>query len=80
MPLHKREDGLVSQETTTTVSGQRSIGDQDARRRIDQPAQASAVAHHHTLEGICRVRQHQDALVSKRSEYRQQQHDRQLGL
>ncbi|KAG3097919.1 hypothetical protein PI124_g8665 [Phytophthora idaei] len=80
LALHEGEDVLVTQETTTTMSVQRSGGGQDARRQIDQLAQTSAAARHHTVEEISRVREHQDVKASKTSEYLQQQHKRQLDL
>ncbi|ETI44324.1 hypothetical protein L914_15628 [Phytophthora nicotianae] len=45
MSLQDGEDVLVTQETTRTMSVQRSVGDFDARRQIDQLAQTSAAAH-----------------------------------
>ncbi|KAE8972838.1 hypothetical protein PF011_g25491 [Phytophthora fragariae] len=81
MPLQAGEDVLVAQETmTTTMSVQRSIGDHDARRQIDQLAQTAAAAHQPTPQQISRVQQHQDVIALKTSEYLQQQHERQLEL
>ncbi|KAG1707152.1 hypothetical protein DVH05_026348 [Phytophthora capsici] len=80
MSLQAGEDVMMTQETTTTMSVQRSIGDNDARRQIDHLAQTAAAAHHSTSERITRVQQHQDVIAMKTSEYLQQQHKRQLEL
>ncbi|KAE9028156.1 hypothetical protein PR001_g7094 [Phytophthora rubi] len=80
MSLQGEDDILVTQETTTTMTAQRNIGDQDARRQIDQLAQISAAAHHSTVEQISQVRRHQDVIASKTLEYLQKQHERQLEL
>ncbi|ETK78130.1 hypothetical protein F441_16058 [Phytophthora nicotianae CJ01A1] len=80
MSLQDGEDVLVTQETTRTMSVQRSVGDIDARRQIDELAQTSAAAHHSTMERISHVQKQQNEIASKTSEYLQLQYDKQLDL
>ncbi|ETL84810.1 hypothetical protein L917_15487, partial [Phytophthora nicotianae] len=72
MSLQDGEDVLVTQETTRTMSVQRSVGDIDARRQIDQLAQTSAAAHHSTVERISHVQKQQNEIASKTSELQRQ--------
>ncbi|ETI37930.1 hypothetical protein F443_16231, partial [Phytophthora nicotianae P1569] len=71
MSLQDGEDVLVTQETTRTMSVQRSVGDIDARRQIDELAQTSAAAHRSTMERISHVQKQQNEIASKTSEYLQ---------
>ncbi|ETL31565.1 hypothetical protein L916_15679 [Phytophthora nicotianae] len=68
MSLQDGEDVLVTQETTRTMSVQRSVGDIDARRQIDQLAQTSVAVHHSTVERISHVQKQQNKIASKTSE------------
>ncbi|OWZ07113.1 hypothetical protein PHMEG_00020542 [Phytophthora megakarya] len=77
MSYHEGGDVLVTQGTMPTMSVQRSVSDQDARRQIDQLAQTSAAAHHSTVEQITHVQQQQNAIASKASEYLQLPHYKQ---